>query len=85
MNHTPGAGFIARPVGQQSGALPLSYGCDAPLLNSARNMNRYQYFLAMACDDNTDKSAVLMVMRIRVKPGIMSLLRLGSFHYDDST
>ena len=26
MNHAPGAGSIARPVDQQSSALPLSYG-----------------------------------------------------------
>ena len=27
MNHAPGAGSIARPVDQQSSALPLCYGC----------------------------------------------------------
>ena len=27
MNHAPGAGLLARPVYQQSSALPLSYGC----------------------------------------------------------
>ena len=27
MNHAPGAGSIARPVGQQSRALPLYHGC----------------------------------------------------------
>ena len=27
INHTPGAGSIARPVNQQSGALPLYHGC----------------------------------------------------------
>ena len=27
MNNAPGEGSIAQPVGQQSGALPLYYGC----------------------------------------------------------
>ena len=30
MNHAPGAGSIARPVGQQSSALPLYHGCPPP-------------------------------------------------------
>ena len=32
MNHDPGAGSIARPVDQQSSALPLYHGCPLSII-----------------------------------------------------
>ena len=51
LNHTAGAGSFARPVDQQSSALPLSYGCPHLILSkqikvgkSSRKKGLFSYY-----------------------------------------